>query len=437
MSHSSAPNSPAAMIKIDFTNTVLRNTTWLLFGQGLKLVIQALYFVEIARSLGPGNYGAFVGVVALVGIAVPFADLGSGNLLVKNVSQNRSLFTEYWGRALFTIAGSGSVLFVIVLIMSRFVLAPAIPAELVLLVAASDLFVLSLVNICGSAFQAFDRLYWTAGLNVLGSAARFLGASALIALHSHPTPLQWGYIYFGSTSIVAAVAVLLVLSKLGMPKLNWQHSANEAREGVYFATGLSAQTIYNDIDKTMLTRLGTLEATGIYGAAYRIIDVCFVPMSSLLVAAYANFFRAGSKGVGACFAYAKPILLRALAYPILMCVVLLLSAGLVPHILGAKYEETAEALRWLALLPILKLVSYVFSNVLTGGGYQGLRTSVQVGVAVFNVLLNLWIIPVYSWRGAAWSSLTSDALLALGTGVAVLMVIRRDKPALVRVNAMV
>jgi hypothetical protein len=31
---------------------------------------------------------------------------------------------------------------------------------------------------------------------------------------------------------------------------------------------------------------------------------------------------------------------------------------------------------------------------------------------LFNVLINLWIIPIYSWRGAAWTSLASDGLLA-------------------------
>ncbi len=50
---------------------------------------------------------------------------------------------------------------------------------------------------------------------------------------------------------------------------------------------------------------------------------------------------------------------------------------------------------------------------LTGAGYQGLRTLAQVGVAAFNILINLWIIPAYGWRGAAWSSIASDGLLAL------------------------
>ena len=74
-----------------------RNTVWMMGGQGLRLIIQAVYFIEMARSLGVRNYGAFIGVVAMVGIVYPFASLGSGNLLVKNVSRERSLFSVYWG----------------------------------------------------------------------------------------------------------------------------------------------------------------------------------------------------------------------------------------------------------------------------------------------------------------------------------------------------
>jgi len=50
---------------------------------------------------------------------------------------------------------------------------------------------------------------------------------------------------------------------------------------------------------------------------------------------------------------------------------------------------------------------------LTGAGHQGVRASTHVTVAVFNILINLWIIPRYGWRGAAWSSLASDGLLVI------------------------
>ncbi len=177
----------------------------------------------------------------------------------------------------------------------------------------------------------------------------------------------------------------------------------------------------------MLARLGTLDATGIYGAAYRLVDVSFVPISALLYSAYPNFFRAGSKGISASFGYAKPLLRRTLIYSTFICVVLFLSAGIVPHILGSEYARTAEALRWLAPLPILKGLHYFLADSLTGAGHQGLRASLQAGVAVFNVLVNLWLIPAYSWRGAAWSSIASDALLVCGTSAAIYILSRRTR----------
>jgi O-antigen/teichoic acid export membrane protein len=72
-----------------------------------------------------------------------------------------------------------------------------------------------------------------------------------------------------------------------------------------------------------------------------------------------------------------------------------------------------EALRWLALIPFLKTISYFFSDSVTGAGYQGFRTAAQVFVAILNIGLNFWLIPAYSWRGAAWSSLACDGALAL------------------------
>jgi O-antigen/teichoic acid export membrane protein len=79
------------------------------------------------------------------------------------------------------------------------------------------------------------------------------------------------------------------------------------------------------------------------------------------------------------------------------------------------------------VLPLLKVIHYFLSDTLTGAGYQSIRTFLQAGVAVLNILLNLWIIPAYSWRGAAWSSIASDAVLVLGVSVAVRVLDRRPR----------
>jgi O-antigen/teichoic acid export membrane protein len=113
---------------------------------------------------------------------------------------------------------------------------------------------------------------------------------------------------------------------------------------------------------------------------------------------------------------------------------LLVGAPLIPKILGGEYLRTVEALRWLAILPLFKTVHYFFADALSGAGYQGLRMCLQIVVAVFNVLVNLWVIPAYSWRGAAWSSLASDGFLALLMWIAI-SALRRRQPVAVIASA--
>jgi O-antigen/teichoic acid export membrane protein len=69
---------------------------------------------------------------------------------------------------------------------------------------------------------------------------------------------------------------------------------------------------------------------------------------------------------------------------------------------------------------------YFLADSLTGAGYQRIRTIAQIGVALFNVGLNLWLIPAYSWRGAAWASLASDAALVLAMYAAVMFVMAKE-----------
>jgi O-antigen/teichoic acid export membrane protein len=415
------------ILKFKLGNGLARNALWVAAGQGTRLAIQAAYFTLIARSLGVKNYGAFVGVVAVIGVFYPFGSLGRGNILVKNVARNRSLFPTMWGTALITTLLFGSALVGLALVLSCLALPPTIPTLLILLVAVSDIIGLNIILMSGQAFQSFDQLNWLATINVMISASRLMGALILVAIVRHPSALQWGYVYFVTTWVVALTAFYLVSKKLGLPKAALPRSGAEMREGLYFSAGSSAQTVYNDIDKTMLARFSTLQATGIYGAAYRLIDVSFSPIWAFLVAAYPSFFRAGAGGIGSSCQYAKPLLLRALGFSLLISTAILLFAGFVPLVLGAQFAATAEALRWLSPLPMLKSLHYFLSDILTTSGHQAVRTATQAAVALFNVLINLWLIPAYSWRGAAASSIVSDAVLACSVGAAVFILLRRSQ----------
>src|ERR1700723_3337065 len=92
------------------TRGLLRDTTQLTIGQGLRLVIQAAYFVLIARSLGPDGYGAFVTVVAMAALLGPFSGLGTGNLFIKNVRSGKREASTCWGNGILITTISGTLL---------------------------------------------------------------------------------------------------------------------------------------------------------------------------------------------------------------------------------------------------------------------------------------------------------------------------------------
>jgi O-antigen/teichoic acid export membrane protein len=223
---------------------------------------------------------------------------------------------------------------------------------------------------------------------------------------------------------------------LGYPTFTNHLPRSELVEGFYFSITLASQSIYNDVDKIMLVRLSTLEAAGIYGSAYRLIDVAFQPVGSLIYSAYARFFQHGQGGLAASTGFAKRLLPFAVGYALLATVGLYSTAPIVPLVLGTKFSAGVGALRWLSPLLIFKAIHYFLADSLTGAGFQGARCAVQAAIAGVNVVLNLWLIPAYSWRGAAWSSLACDGLLVLALLLTIAILLgtnvvrrRRDVPA--------
>jgi len=395
------------------TPSIKRNSAWMLGARVLRMAVQAAYFVMLARSLGLQQYGAFVGAAALAGVLSPFSSLGTGNLLVKHVARDQSSLPRWWGCALTVTCISGLALTMMAVLVGHFLLPATVPAAMVLLLALAELVFGRIVEVAGQAFQAVQQLHHTAVLLVVLSVARMLAAAALMFRYSHPTAAEWAAFYLASTALPAIAACVAVNRRLGVPVIGLSVMRGDVREGMYFSISLAAQTIYNDIDKTMLARMAGLGAAGLYGAAYRLLDVSFAPIGSLLVATYPRFFQHGAQGLSACLKFTKKLVTRAVLYGAGMSLVLVLFSPAVLPVLGKQYADAAVALRYLAPIVLLRSIHYFFADTLTATGFQGLRSGIQVCVAVVNVLLNLYVIPRYSWRGAACTSVVCDSLLLL------------------------
>lgn len=402
-----------------------RNTLSMLSGGAITMALQAAYFVLIARSLGPGQYGAFVGATALIAALSPFSAVGIGGVLVKNVSRNPERFSESLGNAVLTLFGLGLALLVAVFLASPFILSNKVPFLLVFLVGVSDLFFGGIVILAGLAFQAFEMLGQTAQLGAIQSAVRASAALIMLLVSGHPTAVSWAVLYLASTVVAAVYASCVVWKRLGRPRLATNRLRSEIVESFSFSVGASSAAFYNNIDKPLMVRLGSLEAAGIYAIAYRIIDLAFQPVAALQASAFSKFFQHGSGGIAQSVRYAKRLLRIGVGYGVLAGFALFFGGPLFPYIFGRQFAGSVEVLRYLSPLVFFRAAHYCYSNAMTGADFQGLRSCIQVAIAILNVGLNVWLIPIYSWRGAAWTSLVSDGLLVLSTWTATLVLSSR------------
>jgi len=391
-------------------SSILKNTTWMLSGRGLELVVRFAYFAIVAHTLGPTGYGTFVACIALVAAMSPFASWGTSDVMIKHVARNRTLLPAYLGNAFLVTAASGSLLTLLALLLRSRVLPPSATSAMLTAVAIAELLGAQTITVCLHAFVALEQFRRYTQLLALQTGMRFVAALVLTIFPA--SPLLWALLYAASSLLTAICGLIVVVRHGATPRLQLDLVVPSVREGFHFSTSTASRSIYNDIDKTMLARLSSVEAAAIYAVAYRLIEVAMLPIQCVAAATYPEFFRQGIHGVTSTFRFARRIIRSSVLYGIATSIALYLAAGMVPLVFGRAYTESAIALRWLCPLPAIKSVHSFLTDTLTGANYQWQRSASDIAVAVVNVLINLWIIRAYAWRGAAWSSLITDASLA-------------------------
>jgi O-antigen/teichoic acid export membrane protein len=393
-------------------SAVARNAGWMMAGQGTGFILQAVYFVVLARLLGAEQYGIFAGAFAFTSLVSQYSALGTGTVLLRYVSNDRNVFAVYWGNLLLVTLTVGSLLVLILHFIAPHALNPA-SAALVLLAGIANCLCAQLTTETARVFQTFEKMRITAVLALLTNLLRTLAAAGLLFFLHRCNAWQWALASVIVSAISAVAAVIVVIRNFGWPAFSPKLFVTHGWEGLGYSFASSTASVYNDIDKTMLSHYNMNLATGIYSMAYRVIDIATIPILAIRDAALPRLFQRGASGLAPTVELAQRLLRRALPVSALISVVLFLSAPLIPHMVGHGFAQSVSALRWLCLIPVFRSVHQMTGSALLGAGLQWHRTAAQMAAAAFNFCLNLYLIPRYGWHGAAWSSLATDGALGV------------------------
>jgi O-antigen/teichoic acid export membrane protein len=194
----------------------------------------------------------------------------------------------------------------------------------------------------------------------------------------------------------------------------WTPVGSELRRDVLpIGLGIVLSALYFRIDVFLIDRWSGTGAVGLYSAVFRLVEALRLFPAAVLAVALPALCRAAS---------VRPLGRVAVLVTAFACVVaggLWVSAeGVVAILYGSPYAGAVPAFKVLLLSFPLMSLNYALTHQLIG--WNGHRAYAMVAAAALglNLALNARLIPAASIVGAAWATVWTEALVALGCAAA-------------------
>lgn len=390
------------------------NAIHMIGGQLTVAVAQGLQFLLLARSLGPQEFGLLAGVLAISSMLLPFSGLGAANVMIMRHAQKSGHLNTYYGNALLVAAVSSVVLIAIGITAGALIFGQLATAMVLVCICVSEVLLTKIVDIAAHVYYAQERHRFAGLVYSFHSLMRLAFAGIFVFSSAARTAESWALWHMLSGLLSAAFASWLTRTQIGPALFQPALALKEIKSGVFFSIGLSAKSLYTDIDKAALARLATTEIAGAYTAAFRLIYMAATPLRAVLLAGNAKFFRDGQSGMAGPLRFANRIAGIGVLYAALLAGAVWLGAPLIKLILGDKYTLSVEMIRWLAILPMVQIIQESYSDALMGAGHQLARSVLQTLAAALCIGLNIVLIQQSSWLGAVYATYITQIALTIG-----------------------
>jgi O-antigen/teichoic acid export membrane protein len=395
-------------------NTVQRiakNTIALYAVYTITVLVFLVLSIFIARTLGDVTFGKFSFAYALSIILVMFISLGYDTLIIRDVARDRPLAPKYLGN----ITVIKAILSVIMLGLTALVMNlmhyPPDTTGAVLIFGAYAIFT-AFSTIFKATFRAFERMEYQALAEGIG---RLLTVSlGLAALFS-----GYGLIGVACAFLIGSVCDLLLSSlicgwKFTTPKFEidlefWKKATKVAIPLTFVDISF---VIFLRIDTVMLSAMKGDAAVGWYNAAYNLVlALRQLPFffAAAVLPVMARLFISSTDSLK--LAYEKLLYYSFIVGLPLASGTILLSDRIIILFYGEQFTQSIVALRILAGNILLSFLYFPISMLLVSINRQN-QMAVAAGTsAAINVILNLILIPHFSYVGAGIVNVATQVIL--------------------------
>jgi len=380
----------------------------------ISKILGFFFIIYVARYLGVEGFGILSFALAFAGIFGVLANFGLGPLAIREVARDKSLARKYLGN----IIGIKIILVIIVFgLIALTINILGYPAQTIKVVYLIALFVIfnAFTDIFNSIFQAFEKIEYVSIGMILNSGLLLL--SALLAINQGFGIIGFAFLYFFASVIIFGYSFIVSAWKFVKPRIeiDWDFWKSSIKQALPFGLAMFFVTIFYWIDSVMLSLMKGNEVVGWYNVSYRIaLFLLFIPQAftSAIFPVMSRFYLTSQDYLR--LSFEKHFKYMAVLGVPIGVGIMLLSRRFILLLFGIEYLNSIVPLQILIWSSVFIFMSQPIANLFNSVDRQVIVTKIVGICVVFNVVLNLILIPKYSLIGASVATVfTEFAVLAL------------------------
>lgn len=410
--------------KMSVTRAVAYNTASQIFGKFTTAALSLIVIGYLTRYLGVEGFGQFTIAIAYTSFFSVLADLGFFWIVMKELAAGK-VDKDYLVSNVFTMRAVVGILIYALAALIGFALPYPLIVKLAIAITVTNFLSLTINHTLVGVFQAKMRIDKAVLTEILG---RIFIVATVLFLIKIQAGLLWILIAYSTGSFLNLFASLILVRKYVSLKLAfdlalWKKIFLQSLPmGIVIVLGL----IYFKVDTLILSLLKESKDVGIYGAPYKVIEILLALPPMFMGAVFPVLSRyIATKDQRLPLAMQKTFdFLAILALP-LVAGTLMLAFPIMKLVAGEEFAlssttsflnvpiTTSITLQILIFAVGLSYLSQFFSYLVVAAGKQQLLIKPFIWGTLFNIALNIILIPKFSYAAAASITVVSEVLLLI------------------------
>ena len=389
---------------------VAKNTGVLLIAQFISFILNFFFVMYTARYLSARGYGVLSFALAFTGIFGVFADFGLGNFTIREVARNKNMASKYLGNIAVMKLILVVITFGLIIIIINILGYPEQTVKVIYFLGLSVVFNAFIVMFY-SIFQAYEKMEYVSLGQILRSVLMLGGAILAISLEF--SVVGFGFIYCVTNFINLVYSFIISIYSFAKPKIEIDYNfwKSTIKGALPFFLSSVFSIIVLKIDVIMLSMMQGDMAVGWYSAAYKLMEaLMFIPSTFVgsLYPVISRFHLSSNESLKKLYQKSFQYL-SIIGLPIAVGTTIL-ADKIILIIYKGGYVNSIIALKILIWTTPIIFLTYMFGTMLASINRQNITLKIVFLCMLFKVVINLILIPKYSYVGASVATVCTEML---------------------------